>query len=139
LAKELRDAYALAEALFIAAMLSHFERKNAAEVERLAADLIEMCTRHHFALYLAGGEILRGWARSTSGASAGGIAFIEDGIRDWRASGSRLRRTSYLKETLDGFLKIMHSLLNRFPLAGDIEFRTKSHVAAGFLGIQDCT
>jgi predicted ATPase len=90
LAKELRDAYALAEALFFAATLSHFERNNAAEVERLAADLIEVCTRHHFALYLAGGEILRGWARSTLGASADGIAFIEDGIRDWRASGSRL-------------------------------------------------
>ena len=49
------------------------------------------------------------------------------------------RRTRDLKETLDGFLKIMHRLLNRFPLASDIEFRTKSRVAAGFLGIQDST
>jgi hypothetical protein len=49
------------------------------------------------------------------------------------------RRTCDFKETLDGFLKITHSLLNRFPLASDIEFGTKSHVAAGFLGIQDCT
>ena len=90
LAKELSDAYALAEALFFAAMLGHFER-NAAEVERLASGLIEVCTRHNFALYLAGGEILRGQARSASGHSAEGIACIEDGIRDWRASGSRLR------------------------------------------------
>jgi tetratricopeptide (TPR) repeat protein len=90
LANELRDAYALAEALFFAATLGHFERNNAAEVERMASDLIEVCTRHHFALYLAGGEILRGWARSTSGDSAEGIACIEDGIRDWQASGSRL-------------------------------------------------
>jgi predicted ATPase len=89
LAKELSDAYALAEALFFAAMLGHFER-NAAEVERLASGLIEVCTRHNFALYLAGGEILRGQARSASGHSAEGIACIEDGIRDWRASGSRL-------------------------------------------------
>ena len=42
------------------------------------------------------------------------------------------RRTCDFKETLDGFLKIMHSLLNRFPLASDIEFGTKSHVAVGF-------
>jgi predicted ATPase len=90
LANELSDAYALAEALFFAATLDHFERNNAAEVERLASDLIEVCTRHHFALYLAGGEILRGWARSTSGNSAEGIACIEDGIQDWRANGSRL-------------------------------------------------
>ncbi|MBV8278226.1 MAG: protein kinase, partial [Verrucomicrobia bacterium] len=89
LAKELRDAYALAEALFFAAMLGHFER-NAAEVERLASGLIEVCTRHNFALYLTGGEILRGWARSASGHSAEGIACIEVAIRDWRASGSRL-------------------------------------------------
>jgi predicted ATPase len=39
---------------------------------------------------LAGGEILCGWARSTSGDSAEGIAFIEDGIQDWQANGSRL-------------------------------------------------
>jgi len=51
------------------------------------------------------------------------------------------RRTCDFKETIDGFLKIMHSLLNinRSPLASDIEFGTKSHVAAGLLGIQDCT
>jgi predicted ATPase len=118
LAKDLRDAYALAEALFFAATLGHFERNNVAEVERLASDLIEVCTRHHFALYLAGGEILRGLARSTSGDSAQGIACIEDGIRDWRASGSRLllplwlalkaevlhlaRRTCEALETLTG-------------------------------------
>jgi predicted ATPase len=59
LAKELNDTYALAEALFFAAMLGHFEHK-AAEVERLASDLIELSTRHHFAFYVAGGEILRG-------------------------------------------------------------------------------
>jgi predicted ATPase len=38
---------------------------------------------------LAGGEILRGWARSALGDTANGIAWIEDGIRDWQASGSR--------------------------------------------------
>jgi len=84
LANELSDAYALAEALFFATTLGHFKRNNACEVERLASDLIEVCTRHHFALYLAGGEILRGWEQSTSGDSAVGIGCIEDGIRDWR-------------------------------------------------------
>ena len=43
---------------------------------------------------LAGGSRrhwqLRGPARSASGHSAEGITCIEDGIRDWRASGSRL-------------------------------------------------
>ena len=61
---------------------------------------------------------MRGWARSTSGDNAEGIACIEDGIRDWQASGSRLllpfwfalkaealhlaRRTCEALETLKG-------------------------------------
>jgi predicted ATPase len=47
-----------------------------------------MATRHQFAYYLAGGEVLRGWARSASGNTAEGISWIEDGIVDWRATGS---------------------------------------------------
>ena len=66
LAKELNDMHALAMALWNAAILAHFER-NPAKVERLASDLIELSTRQNFAYWLAGGEVLRGWARSVSG------------------------------------------------------------------------
>ena len=79
LAKELNDMHALAVALYYAAILAHFER-NPAEVERLASDLIELSTRHNFAHWLAAGAIFRGWARSASGDTAEGIAWIEDGI-----------------------------------------------------------
>jgi predicted ATPase len=89
LAKELNDMHGLAEALFFAAYLAHYER-NTAEVERLASDLIELSTRENFALWLAGGIILRGWARSASGQTAQGIAWIETGIGDWRATGSMI-------------------------------------------------
>jgi len=89
LAKALGDMYALAEALFFATMLGHFERK-AAEVERLASDLIDLSTRQHFALYVAGGEILCGWARSVSNCAAGGLVCLENGIKDWRGNGGRL-------------------------------------------------
>ena len=86
LAKELNDMHGLAVALYCAAFLGHFER-NPAEVERLASDLIELSTRQNFALWLAGGAILRGWARSASGDTAEGISWIEDGIGDYRATG----------------------------------------------------
>ena len=86
LAKELNDMHALAVALYFAAVLGHFER-NPAEVERLASDLIELSTRQNFAFWLAAGAILRGWARSASGDTAEGIAWIEDGIE--RLSGNR--------------------------------------------------
>ena len=66
LAKELNDMPALANALNWAAILAYFER-NPVEVERLASDLIELSTRHHFAYWLAVGTIFRGWARSASG------------------------------------------------------------------------
>jgi predicted ATPase len=95
LAKELNDMHALVLALFYAAILAHFER-NPAEVERLASDLIERSTRQNFATWLPGGAALRGWARSASGDTAEGISRIEDGIRDYRATGVRLLVTYYL-------------------------------------------
>jgi hypothetical protein len=46
--------------------------------------------RNDFVHWLAGGAILRGWARSVSGDTAEGIPSIEHGIRDLRATGSVL-------------------------------------------------
>ena len=57
-------------------------------MERLASDVIELSTRHHFAHWLVWGSILRGWARSASGNTKEGISWIEDGIRDYRATGA---------------------------------------------------
>jgi predicted ATPase len=52
--------------------------------------MIELSTRHNFAYWLAIGAIFRGWARSASGNTAEGIPWIEQGIRDYRATGSVL-------------------------------------------------
>ena len=87
--------HALAHALNWAAILGEAER-NPAEVERLASDLIELTTRQNFALWLAAGEVLRGWARSASGDTAKGIAWIEDGIDGWRETGAMLILTYWL-------------------------------------------
>jgi hypothetical protein len=56
IAKELSDRHALAGTLHFAAILAQLEG-NPTEVERLAADLIELSTRHNFALWLAGAAI----------------------------------------------------------------------------------
>jgi tetratricopeptide (TPR) repeat protein len=87
LAKELNDMSSLAFALYFAAGLARFER-NPAEVERLTSDLIELSTRYNFAFWLPGANVLRGWARSASGDTAEGISSIEQGIEDYRATGS---------------------------------------------------
>jgi hypothetical protein len=89
LAKMLNDMHALAVALFFAANLAHYER-SPVEVERLQSDLIELSKRHNFAFFLAGGEVLRGWAHSASGHTAEGLAWIEAGIDGWRATGAML-------------------------------------------------
>src|SRR4029077_783937 len=71
-AKELKDRYALALALTVAAGLAHLERDPAA-VDRLASQVIKRSTLVHFAHYLGMGAVLRGWARSASGSAAEGI------------------------------------------------------------------
>jgi tetratricopeptide (TPR) repeat protein len=95
LAEELKDMYGLAVALSSAASLEIAEH-NLAEVERCSSDLIELSTRHHFAHFLAVGSIFRGWARSASGDTAEGIPWIEQGIRDFRATGTVLGLPSHL-------------------------------------------
>jgi predicted ATPase len=95
LAKELNDMNALVMALDFAANLAFFER-NPAEVDRLASDLIELSTRHNFVFYQALGAIYRGWACGASGDTAEGIASIEQGIRDYRATGAVLGLPFYL-------------------------------------------
>jgi hypothetical protein len=87
LAKELSDMHALAQALCFSALLGYFER-NVSEVEGLASEAIELSMRHDFAHWPAFATVLRGWARSASGDTAQGIAWIEDGIRHYQMGGS---------------------------------------------------
>ena len=86
LAKELNDMHALTHSLWNAGFLAHFER-NPTQVERCASELIELSTRQNFASWLAGAKVVRGWARSVSGDTAEGIAWIEHGIENMRAAG----------------------------------------------------
>ena len=57
-------------------------------MDHLAAELIELTTHQNFAQWLALGAVYRGWARSALGDPTEGLAWIEDGIEDWRAPGS---------------------------------------------------
>jgi adenylate cyclase len=95
LAKKLNDMNALAIALAWEAGMAANER-NLAEADRFASELIELSTRHNFVFWRAVGAINRGWARSASGNTAEGIAWIEQGIRDYRATGAVMGLTYYL-------------------------------------------
>jgi tetratricopeptide (TPR) repeat protein len=102
LAKELNDKNALALAFNWAVSLGSAER-NPAKVDHLASDLIELSTRHNFVYFLAVGAIYRGWARSVSGNTAEGIPWIEQGIRDYRATGAALAMSHLLTLKAEAF------------------------------------
>ena len=87
--------HGLAIALLVAAVLAQLEGKPA-QAERLASEVIELSTRQNFAQWRAAGEILRGWARSVLGNTTEGIAWIEDGLRDYLSSGTLLGAAYYL-------------------------------------------
>jgi hypothetical protein len=78
-----------------AAILGCLEH-NPAQVERLASELMELSTRQNFALSLAGGAVLRSWAKSVSGSGAQGLSWIEEGLADLRAIGATLFVPFYL-------------------------------------------
>jgi hypothetical protein len=95
IAKELKDMNALALTLSWAAHLAALE-SDPAEVDRFASETIEVSTRHNFVYFLATGAIWRGWARSASGDTAEGISWIEQGIKDYRATGTVLGLPGHL-------------------------------------------
>jgi hypothetical protein len=64
---------------------------------------LKLSTRHNFVHWLAIGTIYRGWARSASGDTAEGIPWIEQGIRDFRATGSVLSLPYHLARKAEAF------------------------------------
>jgi hypothetical protein len=62
----------------------------------LASELIELSTRYNLVIFLHVGTILRGWARSAAGDTVEGISWIEQGIEDYRASGTIIGVTYFL-------------------------------------------
>ncbi len=60
------------------------------KVGRFASEVIGLSTRHNFSYWLTIGAIYRGWARTASGDTGQAISWIEQGIKDFLATGSVL-------------------------------------------------
>jgi class 3 adenylate cyclase/predicted ATPase len=95
LAKELAHPFSLAFTLAWAATVHQFRRELQAVQERAEA-LIALSTEQAFPFWLAFGTILRGWALTTQGAGAEGIAQIRQGLVAYRATESELHRPYFL-------------------------------------------
>ena len=111
-------------------------------MERLASDVIELSMRHHFAHYMVVGTILRGWARSFSGNTTEGIAWIEDGIRDFRAIGGitglandlRLKAEAlYLADRIFEALEALRKAEAILTRTGEGHWRAEHHRLHGVL------
>ena len=89
LTRDLNDSNTQAMALYLAALVGNLER-DPVEVERVASDLVELSTIQSFAHWLALGTVLHGWAYCALGHITEGIAQTEDGIEEYRRTGSTI-------------------------------------------------
>ena len=99
LAQELAHPYSLGYALFWAALLHQF-RGEGQLTRKWAEALIALATEHGFALWIAGGTVMRGWALSQRSHEPGagqrqgeeGRAQIHQGLAAWGATGAKVIR-----------------------------------------------
>jgi predicted ATPase len=106
LARRLNQPSSLAMAMHFAAML-HQLRGDTPATAHWAMATIDLAAQEGFSFWLAGGQILRGWARVATPAAArreieaeadvqGGIAEMRRGLDAWLATGSRTYQTYFL-------------------------------------------
>ncbi|WP_407180472.1 adenylate/guanylate cyclase domain-containing protein [Bradyrhizobium sp. STM 3562] len=88
LARDLDHPPTLAQALWFAAEL-HQIRREPAKVEHYVAEGLPMLAMHGSAVGIANATMLRAWARVMQGESDDGIALMQEGLANWRRTGSR--------------------------------------------------
>jgi predicted ATPase len=92
LARELAHLYSLAFALNFTAWLHQLCREGPTAQEQAEAAMT-LSTEQGFALLLAMGTILRGWALAEQGQGEEGITQMRQGLASWWATGAEMRRS----------------------------------------------
>jgi predicted ATPase/DNA-binding winged helix-turn-helix (wHTH) protein len=95
LAQELAHPFSLAYAMCFAGMLCQLRRDVQAAQERATAE-VALCTAQGFALYLARGTLLQGWAMAEQAQGAAGLAQMRQGLVAYHATGAVVFRPYYL-------------------------------------------
>ena len=90
LARDLNHAPTLSQALWFAAEL-HQVRREPQKVEEFVDQALPLLASHGSAVSVANATMLRGWARVMQGGAEEGIAFMREGLANWRATGSKYR------------------------------------------------
>jgi TOMM system kinase/cyclase fusion protein len=102
LAQELAHPFSQAHALNVAAQLHQFRREGQAAQERAEA-AITLSSEHGFALWLAWGTVLQGWALVEQEQVEKGIAQMRWGLAACRATGAELARPHLLALLAEGY------------------------------------
>jgi TOMM system kinase/cyclase fusion protein len=105
LAQELAHPFSLAFAVNWAATVRQFRREVHATQERAEA-LIALSTEQGFALWVAFGTALRGWALSQQGQCEEGIAQMHRGLAAWQATGAEVDRPYFLVLLAEAYGKV---------------------------------
>jgi predicted ATPase/tRNA A-37 threonylcarbamoyl transferase component Bud32 len=82
-------------ALHFAAMLQQLCR-NAEKTQEYAIASASIAAEHGLSFWLAGGNVMIGWALVATGNAEEGIRQLRQGMLDWQATGSATYRTYYL-------------------------------------------
>jgi class 3 adenylate cyclase/predicted ATPase len=104
LAQELAHPFSLAFALNWVATVHQFRRDARATRERAEA-LIALSTEQGFALWVAFGTVLRGWALAEQGGREEGMAQMHQGVAAWRATGAEVDLPYFLALLAEGNAK----------------------------------
>jgi predicted ATPase len=89
IAERVSHPLSLAQALYFGAML-HVYLRDSPSVQQLVGVLLPLCREHGLSFWLAGGQVLQGWASVQAGQTEDGITAIRQGIADWRAIGAQI-------------------------------------------------
>ena len=102
LAEDRQNPFALAVALFYASVLHQLRREPDMAYEQANA-VITLATELEFAVWVAGGTLVRGWALMRRGQMTEGFEQIQQGLAAWNAAGAELIRPSGLAKLAEAY------------------------------------
>ena len=103
--KRVGNLYTQARALYWDSLVRQFTGQWDVLRERIEV-AISMATEHGFALVLATGPIMRGWALVTEGQAEEGIRQIRQGLERYRATGTGFQLPHLLAPLIEAYKKI---------------------------------
>ena len=105
LARDLKQPFSLAFALYIGSFLHKYRREPEAMLA-YAQEGVALCKEQNFALWLGGATAQRGWALVELGHLEEGVGEIRRGMNAWLATGAEVAKPYYLALLTDAELRM---------------------------------